>query len=176
MRRKSRQEDLSLEVSARGVLVAGGCYPADYFQTMRKILGRRRDAPAGRAFGDADLPAIRSELALAAYVRRREIRPLLEVLRRGEATPAVQRLVAELLDEGKPLPRPRHSKWRKRAIAVEVDQLRESGCKAGVANRRVAAAYSVSISTVEAAVREERAWLAERKAELPPGARLAVWL
>ena len=176
MPRKGRQEDLTLEVSARGVLVAGECYPADYFEAMSRLLARRGDTPAAYTFSEADLPAIRSELALVAYERRRETRPLLEVLRSGQATPVVQRLAAELLAGVKALPTPRSSKQRNRAIAVEVDRLCAGGCKVGAAHQKVAAAFRVSASTVEAAAREQRTWLAERKAELPPGTQLNVWL
>jgi hypothetical protein len=177
LERKSQQEDLRLEVSTRGVVVASGCYSADYVRAMSKLLGGRGDMPpGGYAFSEADLPAIRSELALAAYERRREMRPLLEVLRRGEATPAIQQVVAELLDSAKGLPSRRSSKWRSRAIAVDVDQLRTGGVKAGAAHRKVATDYSVSLSTVESAVRSEREWLAERKAQLSPGTQLCVWL
>ena len=177
---RRKRSACTLEIGPHGTLIYGGHHsdPAngDLLEAMSRIIASRGGGPGAYTFGKADLPAVRAEVAVVAWERRRDARLIIDLLEAGEATPAVQRVAADLLMKGKPLPKARPSPRRDHAIAIEVDRLREGGMAAGAAHRQVAADFGLSIKAVELAVRRHAGWLEDRKAELPPGTRPGVFL
>jgi hypothetical protein len=149
----------------------------DYIFALRLLLSALEEQASKRPITTADLPFLYSSMAVHAWESRRDAKPLIALLRRGQADKQAQRLAADVLRTAT-LPAARTSANRDRKIAAELENLKRSGVRAEKAKARIADQFGLTVTRVEQITGDPRmkAWIQERFAGLQPGQAAAVFL
>jgi len=149
----------------------------DYIFALQLLLSSLEDQASKRPVTIADLPFHYSSMAVHAWESRRDAKPLIALLRRGQADQQAQQLAAKVLKKAT-LPVARKSANRDRKIAAELENLKRSGVPAEEAKARIAGQFGIGVKRVEQITGDPRmkAWIQERFAGLQPGQAPSVFL